>query len=85
MENHSKIKRALTRPAIKHLMYAERRREPGATGDLARHGTRCVRNVWSELTGDTHFNINELSYNDGKVPSARRETGVVRRGTEGPS
>lgn len=32
------------------------------------HDTRCVRNVWRELNGNTHFNMNELSHNDLKVP-----------------
>lgn len=40
------------------------------------HDTRCVQNVWSELNGNTHFNINELSHNDAKVPSTQRESGV---------
>lgn len=42
------------------------------------HDTRCVQNVWSELTGNTHFNINELPHNDVKVPSTQRESGVGR-------
>lgn len=42
------------------------------------HDTRCVQNVWSELSGNTHFNINELSHNDVKVPSTQRENGVGR-------
>lgn len=42
------------------------------------HDTRCVQNVWSELTGNTHFNINELSHNDVKVPSKQRGNGVGR-------
>lgn len=40
------------------------------------HDTCCVQNVWSEFTGDTHFNINELSHNDVKVPSTQRDSGV---------
>lgn len=42
------------------------------------HGTRCVQNVWSELTGNTHFNINELAHNDVKVPSTQQERGMGR-------
>lgn len=42
------------------------------------HGTRCVQNVWGELTGNTHFNINELAHNDVKVSSTQQERGVGR-------
>lgn len=42
------------------------------------HDTRCVQNVWRELAGNTHFNINELSHNDVKAPSTQRENDVGR-------
>lgn len=40
------------------------------------YDTCCVQNVWSVLTGNTHFNINELSDNDLKVPSTQQEWGM---------
>lgn len=40
-----------------------------------KYDARCVQNVWRELTANTHFNINELSHNDVKVPSPLRSGG----------
>lgn len=48
------------------------------------HDTRCVQNVWSELTGNTHFNINELAHNDVRAPSAQQDGGVGREKRKGP-
>lgn len=49
-----------------------------------KYDTRCVQNVWRELTANTHFNINELSHNDVKVPSAQRGKRRGERQRKGP-
>lgn len=58
-------------------------REPGVSRrSCMTHA--ASENVWRELTANTHFNINELSHNDAKVPSAQRENGVGARERTGP-
>lgn len=61
---------------IKHLMYAKA--TVSRCDPKLMHDTCCVQNVWSELTGNTHFNINELPHNDVKVSTTQQDSGVGR-------